>query len=99
MLEVLGLSSNQFSVQHTGCRTSPTSSLHGVLVQGACVAPAHPEPLSLRGLGSSPPVDKARDTGSLIQPVLCTTYWLSHVSDQSPTRSTGLGCLRGTCPS
>ena len=23
----------------------------------------------------------------------------SHVSDQSPTRSTGPGCLRGTCPS
>ena len=99
MLEMLGLSSNQFSSQHTGCRTSPTNPLYGVLVQVACMAPAHPKPLNLRGLGSSPPVDKARDTGSLIQPVLWTAYWLSHVSDQTPTRSTGPGCLHGTCPS
>jgi len=64
-------------------RTSPTSPLHGVLVQVACAAPAHPEPFSLRGLGSSPPVqlpactrrDNARDAGSLVRPVLCTAYW------------------------
>ena len=72
-------------------RTSLTSPLHGVLVQVACAAPTHPEPFSLCGLGSSPPVqlpectrDNARDAGSLVQPVLCTAYWLSHVSDQPP---------------
>jgi len=54
-----------------------------ILVQAACAAPAHPEPFSLRGLGSSPPVhlpactqrDNVRDAGSLVQPVLCTAYW------------------------
>jgi len=43
----------------------------------------HPESFSLRGLGSSPPVQlpvctrrgKARDAGSLVQPVLFTAYW------------------------
>jgi len=83
MLEMLGRSSNQFSARHTGRRTSPTNPLHGVLVQVACVSPAHSEPFSLRGLGSSPPVqlpvctrrDNTRDTGSLVQPVLCTAYW------------------------
>ena len=63
----------------------------GVLVQVACAAPAHPEPFSLRGLGSSPPIqlpactrrDNARDAGSLVQPVLCTAYW-SRVPARSP---------------
>jgi len=55
MLEMLGRSSNQFSARHTGGRTSVTSPLHGVLIQAACAAPAHPEPFSLRGLGSSLP--------------------------------------------
>jgi len=83
MLEMLGRLSNQFSAQHTGCRTSPTSPIHRVLVQVACVAPAHPEPLSLRDLGSSRPVqlpactlrDNSREAGSLVQPVLYTAYW------------------------
>ena len=56
MLEMLGRSSNQFSVQHTGRYTSLTSPLHRVLVQVACVTPVHPEPFSLRGLVSPPPV-------------------------------------------
>ena len=66
-------------------RTSPTSPLHGALVQVVCATPAHPEPFSLSGLGSSPPVQlptctrrgNARDAGSLVQPVLCTKYWPS----------------------
>ena len=107
MLEMLGRSSSQFSGRHTGRRTSLTSPLHVVLVQAACVAPAHPEPFSLHGLGSFPPVqlpactqrDNARDAGSLVQPVLCTAYWSSHVSYQPPTQSTGPDYLRCTCPS
>ena len=62
------------------------TSLHGVLVQVACAAPVHPEPFSLRGLGSSPLVqlptctqrDNTRDAGSLVQPVLCKAYWSSN---------------------
>ena len=107
MLEMLGRSSNQFSARHAGRRTSPTSPLHRVLVQITCAVPVHPEPFNLRGLGSSPPVqlptctrrDNARYAGSLVQPVLCTTYWSSHVSYQCPTQSTGPGYLRGTCSS
>ena len=64
-------------------RTSPTSPLRGVLVQVACAEPAPPDPFSVRGLGSSPPVQlpvytrrgNTRDVGSLVQPVLCTAYW------------------------
>ena len=74
--------------------TSPTSPLRGVLVQVTGEAPFHPEPFSLRGRGSSPPVQlpvctqrgNARDAGSLVQPVLCMTYW-SRVSVRPPCSS------------
>ena len=64
-------------------RTSLTIPLHGELAQTACAPPAHHEPFTLRGLGSSPPIqlptctrrNNARDAGSLVQPVLYTAYY------------------------
>ena len=97
MLEMLGRSSNQFSVRHTGRRMSLTNPLHGELVQTACAASARPEPFNLRSLSSSPPVqlptctrrDNSRDVGSLVQPVLCTTYWF-RVPARPPTHPESL---------
>ena len=74
--------------------------LQGVLVQVACAAPAHPEPFSLRSLGSSLPVqlpactrrDNARDAGSLAQPVLCTAYW-SRVPARPPAHPASISRL------
>ena len=84
MLEMLGRSFNQFSARHTGRRTSLTSPLHGVLVQAAYAAPAHPEPFSLHGLDSSPPIqlpactrrDNVRHSDSWIFPTNETHFGL-----------------------
>ena len=92
MLEMLGRSSNQFSVRHTGRCTSLTSPPY--TEYWSRLPARHLRILSPSAYATLTPLLRH----CLDHPERLRRYE-SHVSDQPSSRSTGPGCLRDTCPS